>query len=216
MHFLAWHIEIDQTWIMHMRDLNFPYRLPHIKSGPLGQQACRSYPRDSPCPSFSTPYFFSFNLHPLPSSTSTVFFSSRCLCGYHRESEGSTLTFDVAQNWISSVILPLSPLWSVIHAVTNWVACQQPECVNGWLLVKCVLLYFFLTSDGLWVHYTERGEGTHTHTNTHAHTHTYWRVLAVQDSPIQRHILSFVNVISGCCLLNVTLHALLSGRLWHS
>lgn len=56
---------------------------------------------------------------------------------YYPASEGSCLTFDVAQNWISSLIVWPSRSWSVIHAVTNWVAWQQPECVNGLLLVKC-------------------------------------------------------------------------------
>lgn len=42
------------------------------------------------------------------------------------------------QNWISSLILWPSPSPCLIHAVTNWVACQRPGCVNGGLLVKTV------------------------------------------------------------------------------
>lgn len=64
--------------------------------------------------------------------------SACCFRSYHAGSEGSSLTFDVAQNWIFSLILWPSPSPCLIHAVTNWVARQQPGCVNGRLLVKTV------------------------------------------------------------------------------
>lgn len=123
---------------------------------------------------------FSTNLNSLLSSVHSSE-PSRCFRGYHTASEGSTLTFDVAQNWISSVVLCLSPSWSVIHAVTNWVACQKPGCLNGWLLVNDLCFFFFksyfVLSDALWVHQTEK-------------------ILSVKDSPIQKCILFFVNVLS--------------------
>ncbi|KAK5928239.1 hypothetical protein CgunFtcFv8_013314 [Champsocephalus gunnari] len=82
-----------------------------------------SHSTESPHPSFTAlSHSYSTNLRPLPSSTSTersFSFPSRCLCSSHRECEGSTLTFEVAQNWISSVILSPSPSWSAVHAVTN-------------------------------------------------------------------------------------------------
>lgn len=52
--------------------------------------------------------------------------SACCFRSYHAPSEGSSLTFDVAQNWISSLIFWPSPSPRLIHAVTNWVACQRP------------------------------------------------------------------------------------------
>lgn len=128
-----------------------------------------------------------------------------CFCGYHRESEGSILTFDVAQNWISTVILSPSASWSVIHAVTNWVTCQQPESVNGWLLVICVcdlfFFFFFFPKAGELIR--QKTEITHTTSKSKAEA-------LVLNSPTQRHILCFVSVILCRCLLNVTLHCFLA------
>ena len=64
--------------------------------------------------------------------------SACCFCSYRAASEWSSLTFGEAQNWISSLILRPRPSPCLIHAVTNWVACQRPGCVNGRLQVKAV------------------------------------------------------------------------------
>lgn len=70
-------------------------------------------------------------------------------------SEGNTLTFDVTWNWMSIAILTSMPLWSVIHAATNWVTQQQPEGVNRSLLVKMclwpVFVHLFLRQIGSFI-----------------------------------------------------------------
>lgn len=126
-----------------------------------------------------------------------------CFCGYHRESEGSILTFDVAQNWISTVILSPSASWSVIHAVTNWVTCQQPESVNGWLLVICVcdlfLFLFFFPNAGELIR--QKAEITHTTSS------------GAEFSNAKTHF-----VLRQCHLVSLPIEcdpALLSGCLWH-
>lgn len=128
------------------------------KARPAGQHGCLSYlwsPFPSPSPTPPSP--------PLFTSLLTFILSSPSHCA--PSASPPAVSVVITENlkdlpwhlmWhkigFYSVILSASPLWSVIHAVTNWVACQQPECVNGWLLVKCVCDLLLFLSDGLWVH----------------------------------------------------------------
>lgn len=161
MHLLAWHFGINQIAMTHMRNWISLLALRQYKWPFTCPQSWTCWPVGTPlAPPPSPPLITSPNLHPVPSSTSTPALPQPLLPPSQwlsqSISEGSTLTFDVAQNWISSVTVSPSPSWSVIHAVTNWVACQQLERVNGWLLAKCVcdlgFFFFLFWSDGLWVH----------------------------------------------------------------
>lgn len=97
-------------------------------------------------------------------------------------SERSSLTFDVAQNWISGMILCPSPSPCVSHAVTNWEACQRPGCLNGRRLVKtvCDLCIFFpLSSVSLAL------SGALLARYTHRRTCIPTRTLVVKVLPVQ-------------------------------